>query len=283
MPEAVIVSAARSPIGRAFKGSLKDLRPDDLTATIIQAALAKVPELDPDGHRRPDARLRPPRRRAGPQPGPHRRRADGHGPPAGLHRHPLLLLLAADHPHGAARHQGRRGRRLHLRRRRDGLPLRQGQLRRPAGHPQPALRRRRGPHRGPRRARRARAGTTRARTAWSRTRTSRWGRPPRTWPALKGVTRQDMDEFGVRSQNLAEKAIKNGFWEREITPVTHPGRHGRLQGRRPARRRHPGGRRRASSRSSAPTVWSRPATAARSTTAPPRWSSCPTPRRASWA
>ena len=47
MPEAVIVSTARSPIGRAFKGSLKDLRPDDLTATIVQAALAKVPELDP--------------------------------------------------------------------------------------------------------------------------------------------------------------------------------------------------------------------------------------------
>ena len=47
MPEAVIVSAARTPIGRAFKGSLKDMRPDDLTATIIQAALAKVPELDP--------------------------------------------------------------------------------------------------------------------------------------------------------------------------------------------------------------------------------------------
>lgn len=39
---------------------------------------------------------------------------------------------------------------------------------------------------------------------------------------LKGVTRQDMDEFGVRSQNLAEEAIKNGFWEREITPVTTP-------------------------------------------------------------
>ncbi len=47
MPEAVIVSTARSPIGRANKGSLKDLRPDDLTATIIQAALAKIPELDP--------------------------------------------------------------------------------------------------------------------------------------------------------------------------------------------------------------------------------------------
>ncbi len=32
MPEAVIVAAARTPIGRAFKGSLKDLRPDDLAA-----------------------------------------------------------------------------------------------------------------------------------------------------------------------------------------------------------------------------------------------------------
>src|SRR6185437_5576386 len=47
MPEAVIVATARSPIGRAFKGSLKDLRPDDLTATIIRAALDRVPALDP--------------------------------------------------------------------------------------------------------------------------------------------------------------------------------------------------------------------------------------------
>ena len=39
---------------------------------------------------------------------------------------------------------------------------------------------------------------------------------------LKGVSRQEQDEFGVRSQNLAEKAIANGFWEREITPVTMP-------------------------------------------------------------
>jgi acetyl-CoA C-acetyltransferase len=39
---------------------------------------------------------------------------------------------------------------------------------------------------------------------------------------LKDVSRADMDEFGVRSQNLAEKAIAEGFWEREITPVTLP-------------------------------------------------------------
>src|SRR3712207_5725611 len=47
MPEAVIVATARSPIGRAFKGSLKDLRPDDLTATVVRAALDKIPQLDP--------------------------------------------------------------------------------------------------------------------------------------------------------------------------------------------------------------------------------------------
>src|SRR5437588_4851576 len=47
MPEAVIVSTARSPIGRAFKGSLVDFRPDDIAATIVKAALAKVPALDP--------------------------------------------------------------------------------------------------------------------------------------------------------------------------------------------------------------------------------------------
>src|SRR4051794_34593058 len=47
MPEAVIVSAARSPIGRANKGSLKDFRPDDLTVLITKAALDKIPQLDP--------------------------------------------------------------------------------------------------------------------------------------------------------------------------------------------------------------------------------------------
>lgn len=47
MPEAVIVSAARSPIGRAFKGSLREMRADDLAAQMVQAALAAVPGLDP--------------------------------------------------------------------------------------------------------------------------------------------------------------------------------------------------------------------------------------------
>jgi acetyl-CoA C-acetyltransferase len=47
MPEAVIVSTARSPIGRAFKGSLASIRPDDLATQMVRAALDKVPSLDP--------------------------------------------------------------------------------------------------------------------------------------------------------------------------------------------------------------------------------------------
>jgi len=47
MPEAVIVATARTPIGRAFKGSLIEMRPDDLAAIAVKAALGKVPNLDP--------------------------------------------------------------------------------------------------------------------------------------------------------------------------------------------------------------------------------------------
>jgi acetyl-CoA C-acetyltransferase len=47
MPEAVIVATGRTPIGRAFKGSLVDMRPDDLTALVVREVLAKLPELDP--------------------------------------------------------------------------------------------------------------------------------------------------------------------------------------------------------------------------------------------
>src|SRR5262245_13089008 len=47
MPEAVIVATARSPIGRANKGSLVDIRPDDLSAQVVQAVLAQVPQVSP--------------------------------------------------------------------------------------------------------------------------------------------------------------------------------------------------------------------------------------------
>ena len=47
MPEAVIVATARTPIGRAYKGSLIDVRPDDLGGFAIAEAMKKVPALDP--------------------------------------------------------------------------------------------------------------------------------------------------------------------------------------------------------------------------------------------
>ena len=46
MPEAVIVSAVRTPVGRAYKGSLRATRPDDLAALVIKEALARVPGVD---------------------------------------------------------------------------------------------------------------------------------------------------------------------------------------------------------------------------------------------
>lgn len=47
MPEAVIVSAVRTPVGKAPKGKLSGMRPDDLAALAMRGALARVPELDP--------------------------------------------------------------------------------------------------------------------------------------------------------------------------------------------------------------------------------------------
>src|SRR6266576_3947491 len=47
MPEAVIVSSVRTPVGRAYKGGLRATRPDDLAALAIKEALARVPGLEP--------------------------------------------------------------------------------------------------------------------------------------------------------------------------------------------------------------------------------------------
>src|SRR5688500_4523553 len=48
MPEAVIVDAIRTPIGRAFKGSLAQLRPDEMGALVVDALLERNPEVDPE-------------------------------------------------------------------------------------------------------------------------------------------------------------------------------------------------------------------------------------------
>ena len=48
MPQAVIVDAVRTPIGRAFKGSLAQLRPDEMGAFVVDALLERNPDVDPE-------------------------------------------------------------------------------------------------------------------------------------------------------------------------------------------------------------------------------------------
>ena len=202
MPEAVIVATARSPIGRAFKGSLTSIRPDDLAVQIVSAALAKVPQLNPAeiddlmlGCGLP-----------GGEQGFNMARVVavllGLRQPARHHGQPVLLLVAADHADGLPRDQGRRGRRVHLRRRGVRVPDREGQQRHSlAGHQEPGVRRGRSRRTVATASPTRRPGTTRGRTARCPTSTSRWGRPRRTWRgcAASPVTSRTSSGSGRRT------------------------------------------------------------------------------------
>jgi acetyl-CoA C-acetyltransferase len=220
MPEAVIVSAARTPIGRANKGSLKDLRPDDLAAFIIRTALDKVEGLDPNTV--DDVYL-------------------GCGLPGGESGNNMgrvvNVLNGMDSVPGAtitrycassvqttrmAFHAIKAGEgdvfvsagvemvSRFAKGTSDHLPDTQNPLFEDA------------------KARTVR--TAQGGVDWHDPRED--GQLPDVYIAmgqtaenvakLRGLDRRELDEFGVRSQNLAEKAIANGFWAREITPVTTP-------------------------------------------------------------
>ncbi|WP_055716798.1 acetyl-CoA C-acetyltransferase [Streptomyces torulosus] len=221
MPEAVIVSAARSPIGRAFKGSLKDLRPDDLTATIIQAALDKIPALDPKDI--DDLML-------------------GCGLPGGEQGHNLGRIVAVqmgmDHLPGCTVTRYCSSSLQTSRMALHAIKAGEGDVFISAGV-EMVSRSVKGTSDGMPDTHNPVFAEAEARTeAVSKSVGASWHDPredgllpdayismgqtaenlARSW----GVTREDMDEFGVRSQNLAEEAIKKGFWEREITPVTLP-------------------------------------------------------------
>ncbi|MCH0538381.1 acetyl-CoA C-acetyltransferase [Streptomyces sp. MUM 203J] len=221
MPEAVIVSAARSPIGRAFKGSLKDLRPDDLTATIIQAALAKVPELDPRDI--DDLML-------------------GCGLPGGEQGNNLGRIVAVqmgmDHLPGCTITRYCSSSLQTSRMAMHAIKAGEGDVFISAGV-ETVSRFTKGNSDTLPDTHNPLFADAEARTAaraeqggedWQDPREDglapdayiAMGQTAENLARLKGVTRQDMDEFGVRSQNLAEQAVKNGFWEREITPVTLP-------------------------------------------------------------
>ncbi|WP_030021632.1 acetyl-CoA C-acetyltransferase [Streptomyces monomycini] len=221
MPEAVIVSTARSPIGRAFKGSLKDVRPDDLTAGIIQAALAKVPALDPEDI--DDLML-------------------GCGLPGGEQGHNLGRIVAVqmgmDHLPGCTVTRYCSSSLQTTRMALHAIKAGEGDVFISAGV-ETVSRSVKGTSDGMPETHNPLFADAEARTAaraeqegvdWHDPRADgllpdpyiAMGQTAENLARAKGVTRQDMDEFGVRSQNLAEQAIKNGFWEREITPVTTP-------------------------------------------------------------
>ncbi|MEU1618577.1 acetyl-CoA C-acetyltransferase [Streptomyces sp. NPDC005722] len=221
MPEAVIVSAARSPIGRAVKGSLKDLRPDDLTATIIQAALAKVPQLDP--REIDDLML-------------------GCGLPGGEQGHNLGRIVAVqmgmDHLPGCTVTRYCSSSLQTTRMALHAIKAGEGDVFVSAGV-ETVSRFVNGSSDGMPGTHNPLFAEAEARTAaraaqgggeWHDPREDglvpdayiAMGQTAENLAALKGVTRADQDEFGVRSQNLAEQAIEKGFWEREITPVTLP-------------------------------------------------------------
>jgi len=221
MPEAVIVATARSPIGRAGKGSLASIRPDDLTAQIVAAALAKVPQLDPADIG--DLML-------------------GCGLPGGEQGFNLArvvaVLLGHDNLPGTtvnrycssslqttrmAFHAIKAGEgdvyisagvecvsRL-AKGSSDSLPDTKNPL---FAEPQARTGQARAGHVGP----------------WHDPREAgllpdiyvAMGETAENVAGLRGITREQQDEFAVRSQNLAEKAIADGFWAREITPVTLP-------------------------------------------------------------
>ena len=248
MPEAVIVATARTPIGRAFKGSLIEERADDMAAFIVDAALKKVPELDRQDGRRPHARLRAPRRRAGLQHGAGSSRSS-----PGCARCPGCTVtrycssLAADDAHGRARGQGRRGRRVHRRRRRGRQPVHgRRQLGPHAEHAEPEVRRRR----------------TSARVARAGRRPGRRGRRPRVCPTststmgetaenvaeIEDVSREEMDEFAFLSQQRCRRRDRPRVLRAGDHAVPVGERHRRDRGRRPA----PEHRRSRSSRRSQP-------------------------------
>ncbi len=223
MPEAVIVSAARSPIGRAFKGSLKDIRPDDLTLQMVQAALAKVPELDPNDLS--DLIL-------------------GCGLPGGEQGFNMGRVVAVragyDHLPGTTVTRYCSSSLQTTRMAFHAIKAGEGDAFISAGvemvsrfvkgnsdHIEgqdlksPAF-----AEAGQRTAERAEGGAP----TWTDPREDgalpdvyiAMGQTAENAQQILGMSRREQDEFAVRSQNLAEQRIAEGFWAREISPVTMP-------------------------------------------------------------
>ena len=219
-PEAVIVATARSPIGRAAKGSLVDVRPDDLAAEIVRALLDKVPALDP--HEIDDLLL-------------------GCGLPGGEQGFNMARVIAVslgyDDLPGATITRYCSSSLQTTRMAMHAIRAGEGDVFISAGvetvsrfvhgnsDTWPGTHNPIFAGAEERSVEAAQGGVT-----WHDPRADGllpniylpMGQTAENLAQVKGITREDMDHFGVRSQNLAEQAITAGFWAREITPVTTP-------------------------------------------------------------
>jgi acetyl-CoA C-acetyltransferase len=221
MPEAVIVAAARSPIGRAGKGSMTTIRPDDLTVQIVRAALDQVPALDPADI--DDLML-------------------GCGLPGGEQgfnmARVVAVLLGYDTLPGTTVTRYCSSSLQTTRMAMHAIRAGEGDVFISAGvetvsrfakGSSDAWPDTRNPEFADAQARGKQAAESGA-DSWHDPREDSavpdvyiaMGQTAENLARLKDVSREDMDHFGVRSQNLAEKAIANGFFAREITPVTLP-------------------------------------------------------------
>jgi acetyl-CoA C-acetyltransferase len=221
MPEAVIVSTARSPIGRAFKGSLASMRPDDLATQMVRAALDKVPALEP---RDIDDLMM------------------GCGQPAGESGFNIARVVAVElgydflpgvtvNRYCSSSLQTTRMA-LHAIKAGEGhafISAGVETVSRFGSGNADSWPETRNPLFNEARERCDAAAAAGA-TEWHDPRED--GQLPDVYIAMgetaenvalyTGISREDQDRWGVRSQNRAEEAIKSGFFEREISPVTLP-------------------------------------------------------------
>jgi acetyl-CoA C-acetyltransferase len=213
MPEAVIVSVARTPIGRAMKGSLKNERPDDLTAFIVDTALNKIPELDRNTVE--DLLL-------------------GCGQPAGESGYNLARIVAiqagmANVP-GVTINRYCSSSLMSIRMAAHAIKAGEGDVFIAAGVETVSRFMSGMADGGPHNPKYADAE---ARTAeYSAGGKGAWtpgpglpdvyigmGQTAENVATSEGVTREEQDEFAALSQQRASASLENGFWENEITPV----------------------------------------------------------------
>jgi acetyl-CoA C-acetyltransferase len=220
MPEAVVVATARSPIGRAFKGSLTTIRPDDLVVQMVTAALAKVPQVSPE--QISDLIL-------------------GCGLPGGEQGYNMgrvvAVMLGYDSLPGTTITRYCSSSLQSTRMAFHAIKAGEGDVYISAGV-ECVSRFGKGSSDGApdtknpvfadaeaRAAEMAKGGFT-----WADPRADgnvpdiyiAMGQTAENVAQIRGISREKQDEFGVRSQNLAEKALADGFWQRDITPVTLP-------------------------------------------------------------